>query len=190
MICVLVGATVFGAIKGVAWQIASLASIVLSYFVSLRFSDPLAESGLFGEQSPWNRYVAMLVIYLGTSLLVWLGFRVVAGAIDRVKLKEFDRQVGALFGAAKGVLFCVAITFFAVTVTPSIRDDVLSSRSGHYVAVLIDKADGVMPPGINGVIAPYLQQLGSELNGAKSPTQPAQQAQPTPIPMPLSVPNR
>ena len=48
----------------------------------------------------------------------------------------------------------MAITFFAVTVTPSIRDDVLKSRSGHYVAVLIDKADGVMPAGINEVIAP------------------------------------
>ena len=52
MICVLVGATVFGAIKGIAWQIASLASIVLSYFVSFAFSDPLAESGLFGVNPP------------------------------------------------------------------------------------------------------------------------------------------
>ena len=37
------------------------------------------------------------------------------GAIDRVKLNEFDRQMGALVGFAKGVLLCIAITFFAVT---------------------------------------------------------------------------
>ncbi len=38
MLLVLVAATVFGAYKGMAWQIASLASLVVSYFVALRFS--------------------------------------------------------------------------------------------------------------------------------------------------------
>ncbi len=44
----------------------------------------------------------MLVLYILTSLAIWLLFRMVSGIIDRVKLKEFDRQMGALFGLAKG----------------------------------------------------------------------------------------
>ena len=36
MLVVLVGATVFGFWKGMAWQIASLASLVVSYFASLQ----------------------------------------------------------------------------------------------------------------------------------------------------------
>jgi hypothetical protein len=55
----------------------------------------------------------MLALYLATSLAVWLLFRLVAGIIDKVKLKDFDRQVGALIGVAKGVLLCLVITFFA-----------------------------------------------------------------------------
>ncbi len=44
MIAVLAGATLLRAWKGMAWQLASLASLVLSYFLALRFSTQLAPS--------------------------------------------------------------------------------------------------------------------------------------------------
>ncbi|MBI3465656.1 MAG: CvpA family protein, partial [Planctomycetes bacterium] len=139
MLVVLIGATVFGGMKGMAWQIASVASLGVSYLVSLKFSSQLAP--MFGEQAPWNRFLAMLVLYLATSLAIWIAFRFVARFIERVKLKEFDRQVGALVGFAKGVLLCVAITFFVVTLSETARDAVLKSRSGRYIAVLLNKVD-------------------------------------------------
>ena len=162
MIVVLVGATLFGAIKGMAWQMASLGSIVLSYLVALTFSEPLAP--IFHTQAPWNRFIAMLVLYVLTSFAVWLAFRIVAGAIDRVRLKEFDRQIGAIFGAAKGVLLCVAITFFAVTLSASARGSVLKSRSGGYIAQLLNKADAVMPKELHNVLDPYMDKLERGLN--------------------------
>ena len=165
MLIVLVGTTLFGFVKGMAWQIASLASLIASYFLALRFSEPLASTGLFGDEAPWNRFVAMLAIYVLTSLAIWLAFRFVAGWIDRVRLQEFDRQIGGLVGFAKGVLLCVAITFFAVTVVPAARDDVLRSRSGHYIALLIARADAVMPPEVHEVLNPYLDRLEDELGG-------------------------
>lgn len=164
MLVVLLGTTLFGFLKGMAWQIASLASLALSYLIALRFSETLAATGLVGEQAPWNRFVAMLVLYVATSLVVWLIFRVVARAIDRVRLQEFDRQIGGLFGFAKGILICIAITFFAVTIVPQLRDDVLRSRSGHYIALVIRRADAVMPPEIHDVLDPYLDRLEHELD--------------------------
>ena len=65
--------------------------------------------------------------------------------IDRVRLREFDRQMGALFGAAKGILLCVAITFFAVTLSAQARSAVLRSRSGHVIALFLDRADAMVP---------------------------------------------
>ena len=70
----------------------------------------------------------MLVLYVVTAGAIWLLFRLVSGIIDRLKLKEFDRQLGALFGLAKGVLYCVIITFFAVTLSEPARQAVLQSR--------------------------------------------------------------
>lgn len=163
MLVVLAGATIFGAWKGMAWQLASLASLVLSYVVALRFSEPLAP--WFGETAPWNRFVAMLVLYLGTSIAVWLVFRLVAGLLDRIKLRDFDHQLGALFGLAKGVLLCLAITFFALALAPTTREHIVNSRSGRYIALLLNRADAVMPPEIHQVLDPYLNRLGDQLNG-------------------------
>lgn len=161
MLVVLVGATVFGGMKGMAWQIASVASLAVSYLVSLKFSAQLAP--MFGEQAPWNRFLAMLVLYLATSLAIWIAFRFVARFIERVKLKEFDRQVGALVGFAKGVLLCVAITFFAVTLSAKARQAVLDSRSGYYIALLLDRAGPMMPPELHDVLDPYIERLDQEL---------------------------
>jgi membrane protein required for colicin V production len=157
MLVVLVGATVFGAMKGMAWQAASLSSIVLSYFVALNFSGPLAP--MFHQQAPWNRFLAMAVLYGLTSLSVWLVFRIVAGAIDRIKLKDFDRQMGALFGALKGALLCLAITLFAVTLSANARSAVLKSRSGVYISQVLNKAEHVIPPELHDVLDPYLNRL-------------------------------
>lgn len=162
MIAVIVGATAFGAMKGMAWQIASLASLGLSYLVSLRFSETLAP--YIHQDPPWNKFAAMLILYLGTSLAIWMMFRMVRGFIDRVRLNEFDRQVGALFGAAKGVLVCIAITFFAVTMSAKAREAILQSRSGYYIAVLLNRAETVMPREFHEVLDPYLHRLEQELN--------------------------
>jgi membrane protein required for colicin V production len=175
MIVVLIGATVFGAWKGMAWQVASSASLVLSYAVALRFSSQLAPR--FGPQAPLNRFIAMAVLYATTSLVVWLLFRFVSGFINRVRLQEFDRQMGALFGAAKGVLWCVAITFFAVTLSAKARSSVLGSQSGYYIALLLDRADAVMPKELHDVLDPYLNKLEKELDPnwqpePKAPSQP------------------
>lgn len=170
MLVVLVGTTIFGAWKGMAWQVASSVSLVASYAVALRFSAPLAHH--FGQQAPLNRFIAMFVLYMGTSLAIWITFRVVSGFINRVRLTEFDRQMGALFGAAKGILLCVAITFFAVTLSTKARGAVLQSRSGYYIARLLDRADTIMPKELHEVLDPYLNKLGKELDPTTKP-QPA-----------------
>ncbi len=171
MLAVLVLATLFGAYKGMAWQVASLASIVASYLVALRFSEQFAPR--FGDQAPLNRFIAMFVLYMVTSLGIWFAFRIVKNFIDRVRLREFDRQMGALVGAAKGVLLCVAITFFAVTLSERARSAVLQSRSGFVIAQLLDRAEGVMPRELHSMLGPYLNRLEQELKpGQESDTTP------------------
>ena len=163
MIAVLVGATLFGFVKGMAWQIASLASLVVSYFVALRFSSQVAP--FFGDSEPWNRFVAMLAIYAACSFAIWLLVRAVSDAISRVKLKEFDRQLGALFGFAKGVLLCAVITFFAVTLLPpEQKQTIVASRSGRYIGVLLEKTRAAVPPEYCDVVKPYLDKFEERLD--------------------------
>lgn len=200
MLVVLIATTLFGFWKGMAWQIASLASLVLSYFAALRFSEQLAP--MFGDSAPLNRFVAMLAIYIGTSFIIWTLFRLIAGMIDKVKLESFDRQLGAMFGFAKGVLLCVAITFFAVTLLPPAQGEaIVASQSGRYIVALLDKSHAVFPPELHQIVDPYLDKIEQRLNPNWQPhagatggwpaqattTQPSQPAAAWP-PMNLSIP--
>jgi membrane protein required for colicin V production len=175
MVVVLVGAALFGFWKGMAWQIAAVASVVLSAVAAIYFGARLAP--LFGQHDPWNRFAAMLAIYLATALAIWLIFRLVAGAIDRVKLKEFDRQIGALFGLAKGILWCIIITFFVVTLSESARQKVLGSQSGRYIALLIKNATPVLPKEVTSVLGKYIEELDRKLD-PNTPPEPSGDALP------------
>ena len=163
MLVVLLGTTFFGFWKGMAWQLASLGSIVLSYFAALNFSNVLAP--YIAAEAPWNKFVAMLIIYLVVAAGIWIAFRMVAAAIDRVKLQEFDRQVGAMFGAVKGVLLCLSITFFAVSLSQAARDHIMHTKSGYYAAWALDQAHLIMPEELHAVLGPYIHELDGALPG-------------------------
>ncbi|NUQ62459.1 MAG: CvpA family protein [Pirellulales bacterium] len=167
MLSVIILTALFGAWKGMAWQLASLASVLVSFMVAAQFSGALAPH--LSDQEPWNRFVAMLLLFAATSAAIWLLFRVVAGLIDRVKLREFDRQMGAIFGLAKGVLLCVVITFFAVTLSETARQTILPTRSGYYIALLIQRATPVMPEEIRNVLGKYIDELDRKLDPTTPP---------------------
>jgi len=161
MLAVLALATLFGTWKGAVWQVASLASLVVSFLVALHFSGPLAP---YISDREWNRFAAMLILYLVTSMAIWIAFRFVSGLIDRMKLREFDRQIGALFGLAKGVLLCLVITFFVVTLSEAARVSILRSPSGRAMSWLLQRSEIVMPQEVRGAVGKYLRQLDDELN--------------------------
>ena len=162
MLIVLVATTFLGFRKGLVWQVASLAAIFFSYFVAMQFRDVVA--AYLSAEPPWNKFLAMLILYVGTSFGIWVVFQLVRGFIDRAKLKEFDQQLGAVFGLVKGVALCVVITFFAVTLLgENLRREVIDSRSGLYIARLLDRADAVMPTEMHDFLSPYLHQLDEQL---------------------------
>ena len=138
MLVVLGAATAWGIYKGLAWQIASFASIIVSYVVAFQFRGVLAAQ--INAEPPWNLYLAMLILYLGTSLIVWVAFRLVKETIEKVKLKEFDQHVGGVLGFAKGVVLCIIITLFAVTLMGEREQQaIVNYHSGYYMAVLLEK---------------------------------------------------
>ena len=168
MLIVLIVATFFGFRKGLAWQIASLGAIFFSYVIAVRFRDVVADK--INATPPWNSFLAMLILYIASSFAIWLVFQLVRGFIDRAKLKDFDRQLGAVFGMAKGVLLCVIITLFAVTLLgDDLRRQIIDSRSGLYIAHLLDRADAVMPTEMHDFLHPYLHQLDGRIDAEFPP---------------------
>jgi membrane protein required for colicin V production len=162
MLIVLVASVLFGAIKGFAWQLAALSSILVSYFVAYRFRYSVAEH--IDAQPPWNLFLAMLLLYVASSLVIWVGFRLVSRTIDRVRLREFDRHLGAIFGGLKGVIYCLLLTMFAMSLLgPQQQVAIVHSRSGFYISKILAAAGGVLPREIDQIVGPHLARLEEQL---------------------------
>ncbi len=177
MLLILFGAAAFGAWKGMAWQLASLASVVVSAAVAIHLSPWLAPR--LSASEPWNRVLAMLILYVVTAVAIWLAFRAVSGVIERVRLREFDRQAGAAFGLAKGALLCLVVTFFAVTLSETTRRAVLGSRSGKVIARATCHANHILPDELRRVVGKYVDELDQQLHDGSHETHGPSQPTPT-----------
>jgi membrane protein required for colicin V production len=157
MLVVLVFATFRGYIKGLAWQIASLASIVVSYIVAYRFRDQVAS--YIDVPDPWRGLIAMLALFVGSSVVIWFLFQSLKSGIEKAKLKDFDKQLGAIFGAVKGAALCTLITLFAVCLLePGMTQQIVNSRSGGYIARALDRTKALIPTEIHDVLEPYIEK--------------------------------
>ena len=164
MLGILVAAVLFGAVKGLAWQIASAAALIGSYLVAMAFYPTVAEH--INADPPWNQYLAMFVLYLGTSFVVWIAFAFVRRMIEKVEMKDFDRQAGAVVGAINGVVVCLLVTFFAITL-PFLSDDqkssICKSQSGKLMATAVDQVKLGLPEDVDQVVRPYLEKFDKNL---------------------------
>jgi len=155
MVGVLAGAVIWGLWKGLAWQIASLASFVGSYVLSFFFRLQLAQ--FLNVPAPWNIFLSMLILYVGTSLVIWVIFNVMSSMIDGLKLADFDKQLGGVFGLVKGLVLCSVITLFAVSLLgDEMAKKIISTKSGYYIAYGLDRLDMVIPAEWHSMVHPYL----------------------------------
>ena len=158
IVLILVGVSLIrGAWRGFAWQAASLASLIVGTVAAVRFGPRVGER--LSAQTPWNHYLGMFVVFAASALLIWMLFRWVSAAIDRMKLKDFDRQLGALFGAIKGLFLAGIVAFFGVTLSEGLREIVLTSRSGPALTKLIERAAAVLPPEVRRQVGEYLEEF-------------------------------
>jgi membrane protein required for colicin V production len=178
MLAVLVVCILHGVWRGMVWEVATLASVFLSAAVAMSGCAALAPC--FDVPEPWNRVLAMLTLYLVTATAIWLLFQLISRVIERLRLKEFDRQLGAIAGLVKGGIYCVLITFFAVTLSEPARQVILVSRSGGYIARAIHQANAILPVDLRAVLGKYIDELDQKLHAPAKPSrQPAQMLLPT-----------
>lgn len=162
MILIVVASAIHGAWRGVSWQIAPIASLILGYMFAVPLSQVTAH--WFGNP-PTNRLIALAVMYIFVSLAVYLLVRSVRESMERLKLQEFDRHLGGLLGAVKGLLLTLAITLTLLSVSPQARDVILKSESKTVAAQLVHTIYPILPDDVHRVLDPYLAQLNQEVPG-------------------------
>lgn len=146
-----------GAAKGVAWQLAGIAALVLCFLFATPVS--LAIAPLIKIDPPLNRWIAMLATYLIFSFVCFAAARTVRSALEAAKFEEFDRHLGAAFGFVKGAALCFVITFFSVCLSGSAAEAILPTYSGKISQVVMRNLQNVLPAELERTLAPHLDRF-------------------------------
>ena len=146
-----------GAMKGVVWQLATIAALLMCFFFSGTLSAALAP--FIRVEPPLNQWIAMLILYLGFSFVSFGIARVAHEMIESMKIEALDRHLGAILGLVKGGMFSLFLTFFLVTLSHAARETIINSESGYVAAVVIDRLDPVIPGDLHALLEPYIRRL-------------------------------
>jgi membrane protein required for colicin V production len=149
-----------GAMKGIVWQLATIAALLMCFFFSGSLSHVIAP--FIRVEEPLNKWIAMLILYLGFSFVCFGAARVLHEGIEKMRIEALDRHLGALLGLVKGGMFSLFLTFFLVTLSHTARESIINSESGYVSAVVIDRLDPVIPGDLHALLEPYLRRLDPE----------------------------
>lgn len=182
---------VHGYFRGAAWQVAPIMSLVLGYMIAMPMSVTMAH--YFGPP-PLNRLFALVSIYILVSITVYLLVRSFRDGVDKAKLTEVDRHLGAILGGVKGVLVTLVTTCVLLIYFPQLREVILKSESSSIAAKIISRVYPILPQAMHTILDPYLKKLDEQLpielddtnDGFQGSSKPAPRATPLPSPPPSS----
>jgi uncharacterized membrane protein required for colicin V production len=187
MAAIVLYTVIHGYFRGAAWQIAPILSLVLGYMIAMPMSVTMAQ--YFGPP-PFNRLFALVTIYILVSITVYLMVRSFREGVDKAKLTEVDRHLGAILGGIKGILVTLVATCMLLIYFPTMRDLILKSESSSIAAKMISKIYPILPQAMHTLLDPYLKQLDQQLpidledDGFQgSSGRPAPRSNPTPKPV-------
>ena len=155
--------TMRGLMRGAIAQVASVASVVISWIIAVKFSPVVAP--LVSQEPPWDKVFAMFVLFVASTIAIWLIRGLVNDIIKAIHLKTADRSLGAVLGFVKGILLCSIITFFLVVFSDATRSFVLGSVSGKYFAAGIERASLLVPEDVNEALSKKLAAFRQSIEG-------------------------
>ena len=153
MIGVVVAGMVWGAWRGITWQVASIASLVLGYLFAHPLSAQLAPH--FPGEPVVARALAMLAVYAAVSGGVFFVAWLVRATLRRLRFEAFDRHLGMVLGGLEGAIIGVVGTVFVVSLAPQTRAAIFQSPSGRVVARVMDAAGPVLPGEVRDAVEPF-----------------------------------
>jgi len=145
-----------GASRGLIWQLAGIAGIILCLFFSESFAAIVGPH--VSLDPPLNEWVVLFAAYLFFTFIAFGVARVINRGIEQADMKEFNRHLGAVLGLIKGSVLCLVMTFFVATL-PSMHEAIRESKSGRVAAIVMNKIHPVMPPKLHDALEKYIHSL-------------------------------
>ena len=143
----LIAATVRCVLKGFVAEVIAVASIFGGIICGVLFSGVGAEqlTRLVGE-SPWNRVIAFLVIFLAVYLVLKISEGLLYRFLEALHLENLDRALGFFWGLLEGTVVCLVLLMI-LNAQPFLDagplvDESIFARTVYTVLPLLRNPDG------------------------------------------------
>ena len=113
----------FGRKRGLAWQLAGIASLVLGYVAATRFAPGLCVR--FKMDTAPGRFFVWAGVYSAVSTAVYLVACRFKRFLRDQELDELDQHLGGVLGAVKGAILLSLFVIVVVTLIPRLRPRIL-----------------------------------------------------------------
>ena len=168
MLGLVVGAGLWGAVHGLVRQATSLGAWAVGIIAAALLRQPVAE--FIGGTSPANEIGAAIILLFASSLIVHLVGNQVRDWIKAARLGGFDRQMGMLLGAAKGVAIATVVTIAGYHLHEPSRDAIAQSHFAKHVAKVVEQVEPLVPsPAREWVTEKAKQPLSDIRKSASAP---------------------
>jgi len=162
MALIAVAGMVRGAWRGITWQVASLASLVLGYLTAYPISAQIAHR--FPGSPEVARALAMAAAYVGVSGCVFALAWLVRETLRKLRFEAFDRHLGMLLGGIEGLGVGLLLTLLTVSLAPTTRETIFSSPTGRMVGWMMQTLGPALPAEVRTALEPYWE------HDARNPT--------------------
>ncbi len=144
---VVLGILLFCAVKGAARGLLSQLSWVIALLLCFKFSGTLAPAiePLIGVDPPLKQWLAMLAVYVGLCGVSFVVAGMLSGWMAKAKIIDFDKHLGGILGFVKGIVICMSVMFFAITMSSPMRQIVSQTYSGYAAAVILHNSQYLIP---------------------------------------------
>jgi membrane protein required for colicin V production len=150
---VVIAGMVWGALRGITWQVASLASLILGYAVAFPVSGQLAPH--LPGQPIVARAVALLLTYVTVSGGIFGVAWIIRTTLRKLKFEAYDRHLGMLLGGAEGALLASVVTVFVLSIAPGTRGPILGSPTGRLLGTVLKQVEPVLPGEVRAELEPF-----------------------------------
>ena len=161
MVAVVLAGMAWGAWRGITWQLASIASLVLGYLVAHPLSGQIA--GHFPGPPIVARSLALLAVYAAVSVGIFVAAWLVRATLRQLKFEAFDRHLGMVLGGLEGAFLGLVVTFFTVSLVPQSREPIFTSKAGYVVGQVMDTLGPVLPGEVREELAPFWPSADGKL---------------------------
>ena len=175
---VVLGILLYCAVRGASRGLLSQLSWVIALLLCFKFSGTLAPAiePMIGVDPPLKQWLAMLAVYVGLCGVSFVVAGMLSSWMAKAKIIDFDKHLGGILGFVKGVIICMTVMFFAITMSPPMRQIVSQTYSGYGAALILHNSKYLIPllpenaiPTVQNVIDNFnksLQTGPDDLNGA------------------------